>query len=275
MKDCLAFTDKAMDLMLKDPSGKLLEDVMVGLRLKRSHLAAAASIKAQMAAVMRSVGARGNEKKKLGDLVDIEGGDYITKKDEVMGEYPVYGGGTASYHINRFNREPTCVINKDGMSLSCVQMVNTRFFLNHHGWTLKLKTEEALEKFLHWQLYFRASDIYALATGSCQKGLNQKEFVQMTLYIPPLPIQQEVLAILNEMESELKVMEQMAAKAEQRAKYILDGYLTQPAANPTPHVEPVAAPQNTLIAPTPEPSEPPKPAKKVIKLKKSPVVNDS
>jgi restriction endonuclease S subunit len=44
--------------------------------------------------------------------------------------------------------------------------------------------------------------------------------------IPPLPIQQEVLAILNEMESELKVMEQMAEKAEQRAKYILEGYLT-------------------------------------------------
>ena len=59
MKDCLAFTDKAMDLMLKDASGKALENVIGGLRLKRSQLATAASIKAQMAAVMRSVGARG------------------------------------------------------------------------------------------------------------------------------------------------------------------------------------------------------------------------
>lgn len=226
MKDCLAFTDKAMDLMLKDPSGKALEDVMGGLRLKRSQLATATSIKAQMAAVMRSVGARGYEKKAIGDIVEIEGGDYITKKDEAVGEYPVYGGGTASYHINRFNREPTCVINKDGMSQSCVQIVSTRFFLNHHGWTLKLRSTEVLEKFLHWQLYFRASDIYSLATGSCQKGLNQKEFVQMIVYIPPLPIQQEVLTTLNEMEAEMNTLEQMAAKAEQRAKYILDGYLT-------------------------------------------------
>jgi len=226
MKDCLAFTDKAMDLMLKDPSGKLLEDVMGGLRLKRSHLAAAASTKTQMAAIMRSVGARGYEKKAIGYIVEIEGGDYITKKDEALGEYPVYGGGTASYHINRFNREPTCVINKDGMSPSCVQMVSTRFFLNHHGWTLKVTSNDVIEKFLHWQLYFRASDIYSLATGSCQKGLNQKEFVQMIVYIPPLPIQQEVLEILNEMEAELKVMEQMTTNAEHRAKYILDGYLT-------------------------------------------------
>ena len=111
------------------------------------------------------------------------------------------------------------------MSPSCVQMVSTRFFLNHHGWTLKVTSNDVIEKFLHWQLYFRASDIYSLATGSCQKGLNQKEFVQMIVYIPPLPIQQEVLAILNDMEAGLKVMEQMAANAEQRAKYILDGYL--------------------------------------------------
>ena len=274
MKECLAFTDKAMELMLKDPSGKLLEDVMVGLRLKRSHQTAAASIKAQMAAIMRSVGARGYEKKKLGDLVGIEGGDYITKKDETLGEYPVYGGGTASYHINRFNREPTCVINKDGMSLSCVQMVNTRFFLNHHGWTLKLKTDEALEKFLHWQLYFRASDIYALATGSCQKGLNQKEFVQMTLYIPPIPIQQEILAILNEMESELKAMEQMAAKAEQRAKYILDGYLcSKPNSTPVLTANPnnqQDASVNTLIPVNEivETTEPAK-AKRILKIKKT------
>lgn len=212
------------------PPLDIQQEIVQALDLMYNNAAAAkataTSIKAQMAAVMRSVGARGFEKKAIGDIVEIEGGDYITKKDEAVGEYPVYGGGTASYHINRFNREPTCVINKDGMSQSCVQMVSTRFFLNHHGWTLKLRSTEVLEKFLHWQLYFRASDIYSLATGSCQKGLNQKEFVQMIVYIPPLPIQQEVLAMLNEMEAELKVMEHMAAKAEQRAKYILDGYLT-------------------------------------------------
>jgi restriction endonuclease S subunit len=134
---------------------------------------------------------------KLGDLVEIEGGDYITKSSETTGEYPVYGGGAASYHINRFNREPTCVINKDGMSASCVQMVNTRFFLNHHGWTLKLKSADLVEKFLHWQLYSRSDEIFTLATGSCQKGLNQKEFTQFMIYIPPLPIQQEIVTALD------------------------------------------------------------------------------
>jgi restriction endonuclease S subunit len=56
--------------------------------------------------------------------------------------------------------------------------------------------------------------------------VTQGKLLEILMVIPPLPIQQEVLAILNEMEAELKVMEQMAANAEQRAKYILDGYLT-------------------------------------------------
>jgi type I restriction enzyme, S subunit len=245
MKDCIVFTDKAMDLMLKDPTGKQLEDVLGGLRDKRDCLNLCIRKKSQMAAIVRSVGARGFERKKLGDIVDIEGGEYITKSSETIGEYPVYGGGSASYYINRFNREPTCVINKDGMSASCVQMVNKKFFMNHHGWTLKLKSSEFIEKFLHWQLYFRANEIYNLATGSCQKGLNYHTFIQFTIFCPPLPIQHEVLAILNEMEAELQTLEQMAAKAEQRAKFILDGYLT-----PAPQAveaEPVVDP-NSIAA---------------------------
>jgi restriction endonuclease S subunit len=44
--------------------------------------------------------------------------------------------------------------------------------------------------------------------------------------IPPLPIQTEILAILNEMETELNTLEQMAIKAETRTRFILDGYLS-------------------------------------------------
>jgi len=94
---------------------------------------------------------------------------------------------------------------------------------------------------------------------------------------PPLSIQQEVLTILNEMEAELKTMEQMAAKAEQRAKYVLDGYLSsQPVEATVQEVpEPDVAPQNTLVSvgesePAEAPTPPPKPAKRIIKLKKGP-----
>ena len=285
MKDCLAFTDKAMDLMLKDPSGKLLEDVMGGLRLKRAHLAAAAFIKAQMAAVMRSDGARGYEKKKLGDLCIVDFGERITQKNDKGTIYPVYGSGNDTFRTDRYNREgKTCKLGRFAISeTNMVMIVEGKYWLMDSGFTIKSKDSKiVLDEFLWHTLLCDKERLSETSTGSCQKNIEMERFYNLSYSIPPLPIQEKVLAKLNEMEAELKVMEQMAANAEQRAKYILDGYLfSQPVADTVQEVlEPDVAPQNTLVSvsesePAEAPTPPPKPAKKVIKLKKSPPVHDT
>lgn len=295
MKDCLAFTENAMDLMLKDPSGKALEDIIGGLRLKRSQLATATSIKAQMAAVMRSVGARGYEKKRLGELYNdpntikrFNSGD----RDNV-GDVPFFNGkwscpdGTHSDHSFELD-SPYFVMIKDGGGDHNSDTVGMGKFFNvtgkcaitSHNMVLSPKAENGVShSFVYHYLCSSAKNIRDMAKYSINLGSISKDSIMgFEIPCPPLAIQQEVLAILNEMEAELKVMEQMAAKAEQRAKYILDGYLTsqsQPTAEPIEEVvEPVAVPQNTLVSSTPEPvvpaepTEPPKPAKKVFKLKK-------
>jgi hypothetical protein len=115
------------------------------------------------------------------------------------------------------------------------------------------------------------------SSGSAQPFVSCKNINAMEIPIPPLAIQEEVFTILNEMEAELKSMEQMAAKAEQRTKYVLDGYLSSQPVEATVQqvLELDVAPQNTLVSvsesePAEAPTPPPKPAKKVIKLKKSP-----
>ena len=298
MKDCLAFTDKAMDLILKDPSGKLLEDVMGGLRLKRSHLAAATSIKSQMAAVMRSVGARGYEKKKLGDVSSMVKGNAF-KSEEFLGSgFPILKVSdlenrgintlnlvytTENSNYNKFlvkRNDVLLVVTGSSTGKLAMNTTNMEFYLNQNSVVLRADPVVIEQKFL---FYLLLSDDFQKAisngsSGSAQPFVSCKNINEMEIPVPPLAVQQEVLAILNEMEAELNVMEQIAAKAEQRAKYILDGYLTsrsQLTAEPIEElVEPVAVPQNTLVSSTPEPAvpaeptEPPKPAKKVFKLKK-------
>ena len=108
--------------------------------------------------------------------------------------------------------------------------------------------------------------------------IRKSDLSEILMPIPPLAVQQEVLAMLNEMEAELKTMEQMAAKAEQRAKYILDGYLSsKPSSEPAPvqevpeHIEEAQVPVNEIVnisvSPV-APVDPPKPKKTVLKLKK-------
>ena len=277
MKDCLAFTDKAMDLMLKDPSGKALEDLMGALRLKRSQLVAAASIKAQMAAVMRCVGARGYKKKKLEDLCDLlsgKGGNY----QEDGNTYPYYDSNGITGYRKDFCFEGDHIITARKMSIGAVHFASGKFWSSDNTINIRIKDATVLStRFFYLWLLLNNKALKDLSSG-IKPGIRKSEVAEILMPLPPLPIQEEVLTILNEMEADVKVMEQMAAKAEQRAKYILEGYLTsqsQPTAEPIEEVvEPVAVPQNTLVSSTPEPvvpaepTEPPKPAKKVFKLKK-------
>lgn len=245
MKDCLAFTDKAMDLMLKDPSGKLLEDVMGGLRLKRSQLAAASSIKAQMAAVVRSVGGRGFEVKKLGDVCSFVNGYAFKSEEFIETGIPVVKITTIKDNVIKL--EKACYVKKNNklngfivkngdfvvalsgatVGIIGINTTGTECYLNQRVARIDVTSSLTTTRFIYLAMIYGGyiEIIRELAGGSAQPNVSTKKIEELDIPIPPLPIQQEVLAILNEMEAEMKTFEQMAEKSEQRAKYILDGYL--------------------------------------------------
>ena len=133
------------------------------------------------------------ESKKLGDICILETGDYITKDIMKEGIYGVYGGGEATYHIEKYNRENKLVIAKDGVSEKCVRYINNKFFLNHHGWTIKLKDKVIIENYINLWLLNNQSIIYNLAHGGAQKGINQKTFLELNIQIPSKENQQKII----------------------------------------------------------------------------------
>jgi type I restriction enzyme S subunit len=210
-----------------------------------SAKAAAASIKAQMAAVMRSVGARGYEKKKMGDLSSMIKGNAFKSEEFLTSGFPILkvsdlenrciNTSNLVYTRQNSNYNKFLVIKNDillvvtGSSTGKLAMNTSEmeFYLNQNSVVLRADPNVVEQKFL---FHLLLSDefqkcITNASSGSAQPFISCKNINEMEIPIPPLPIQQEVLAILNEMEAELKVMEQMVVKAEQRAKYILDGYL--------------------------------------------------
>lgn len=238
MKDCLAFTDKAMDLMLKDPSGKLLEDVMGALRLKRAQLAAAASIKAQMAAVMRSVGARGYEKKKLGGMIEMLGGKRRTIQEATDdGQYDFITCsimGTSRINVADFNKE-AIIINAINGSGRCRPYYSEKYSTttNNIHFTLKGDCNYMSLKYLYKCLDLNSKLLEEGFSGGNQKKIGQEYIKIIEMPVPPLPVQREILTILNEMEAEMKTLQEMAEKTEKRAKFILGGYLSSPLATTT------------------------------------------
>lgn len=239
--------------------------------------ATATSIKAQMAAVMRSVGARGYEEKKLGDVFIVKGGKAINKENLTGTKFPYYGCNGVNGYVDEYLFEGEYIICAQDGSIGSVYMVNEKFYPSNHTHIITTKDAAILTNQFGSYYLKMCVDWKPLITSIIPK-VTQGKLLEIPIVIPPLPIQQEVLAILNEMEAELKVMEQMAAKAEQRAKYILDGYLSnKPSSEPAPvqevpeHIEEAQVPVNEIlevsVAPV-APVDPPKPKKTVLKLKK-------
>ena len=139
----------------------------------------------------------GFEMMKLGDIIELETGTYITKKTSEEGPYPVYGGGGVSSYISNFNRENKFVIAKDGVSEICARFVHDKFFLNHHGWTFNIKKECAEYKYVGQWLLNNQQSIYALAVGTAQKGINQDAFLSLEIPLPSLERQQQIVESID------------------------------------------------------------------------------
>ena len=225
LSETLKLTSRAMDLVLAQPNGTMLEPIVEAQRMMRKSAQMAADVKAQMAAIVKSVGCRGFPVVKLGDIVTIESGKYITKKEAVDEGFPIYGGGDAcDYYSNTNNRNNRMVVAKDGVSLKCIRWVYEKFHLNHHGWTLLCK-DEILEKYLYYYLSTNQQQIYDLASGSAQKGINKKTMEDFEITLPPLDFQQAVLVRLDALQSQLASLETLSKQAEDNARFILESYL--------------------------------------------------
>ena len=212
--------------------------------------AAATSVKSQMAAVVRSVGARGFERKKLGDVCEFN--TNISKHDTHYGKEtglrPFYTGAANNklFTDTPDIHHPVIIMNRTNGAGKCNLFIDTECAVAGQAMVfyMKDKDEKTLQYLYHYLNTFktRVEEGYV---GSNHKNISNGFMETFEVEFPPLPVQHEVLAILNEIEAELQTLEQMAAKAEQRAKFILDGYLT-----PAPQAveaEPVVDP-NSIAA---------------------------
>ena len=244
MKDCLGFTDKAMDLMLKDPTGKQLEDVLGGLRDKRDCLNLCIRKKSQMAALVRSVGERGFERKHIKDVMNVVSGK-ANQDREVGRPVPYYDSNGVIGYVAEPLYTGEYTITARNLSIGAVHYINGPFYPSDHTINFTSLDQNVINNrfFYNW-LHLNNQVLKELSSG-IKPGIRKSDVAEILMPVPPIDFQHEVLAILNEMEAELQTLEQMAAKAEQRAKFILDGYLT-----PAPQAveaEPVVDP-NSIAA---------------------------
>jgi len=153
----------------------------------------------------------------LGDLLKLDFGTRITKKNDEGTLFPVYGGGGESFRTDSFTRENDVVVSRFAMSPQCVRVVIGKFYLLDSGFTFSIDqkfAERATKNFVAQVLLNNQNRIYKCARGHAQKNIDIDAFRALQIPLPPLEVQKEIVA---EIEGYQKVID--------GARAVVDNYL--------------------------------------------------
>ena len=138
--------------------------------------------------------------KTLGEVCKIQNGKRIVKEQVETGEYPVLGGGGfTSFYTNEYSREgKTCKISREGMSLhNCVMLLNEKYYLNSQAFTIKSNNESIINEYLWYYLDNNKEQVFKCGRGPAQKAIDIDEFKSISIPIPSLERQQEIVKYLD------------------------------------------------------------------------------
>lgn len=160
----------------------------------------------------------------LGDVCEIVNGTRIVKKDNIRGQYPVYGSGEESFTTTTYNREgDVTIIGRFALSEKCVRIIkNTKLFLNDSAITIDCESL-VTKKYISYYLLFNQNIIYEISRGQAQRNLNMEKLRNLKIPLPSLEVQQQIVDELSMIETSIQTigtrLSQLNKEKEQYKKY--------------------------------------------------------
>ena len=150
------------------------------------------------------------EWKKLGEVVQIEKGKQLNKRalsDE--GAYPAYNGGVSfSGFTDSYNYSANkIIISQGGASAGFVNFVTTDFYANAHCYVVLPDETQVVNRYVFHFLKLNQEVLMAKQLGAGIPALRTGEILGLSIALPPLSVQQEIVRILDKfttLEAELE-----------------------------------------------------------------------
>lgn len=152
--------------------------------------------------------------KPLGELSDISKGQLITESLAIPGDIPVIAGGKKpAYFHNTPNRKgKTISISGSGASAGYVSFHKTPIFASDCS-TIQESDNYSIE-FLYYTLLLKQHEIYNSQTGGAQPHIHPIDLHPLIVNFPTDKKEQDLIAtILNEMDTEISMLEARLSKA--------------------------------------------------------------
>ena len=142
----------------------------------------------------------GVEWKKLGDYIELYTGEQLNKDAMLSdGVYPVMNGGVlASGFTDSFNEEAdTITISQGGASAGFVNWMESKFWAGAHCFIVKVINDKIINRYLYFFLKNSERKMMLSKYGAGIPSLSKESVNKLLIPIPPLPIQQEIVRILD------------------------------------------------------------------------------
>lgn len=164
----------------------------------------------------------------LGEVCDIHKGVQFNKSDmNDTGTYPVINGGiNPSGYVEVFNEdENTITISQGGASAGYVNFLKSKFWLGAHCYAVK-PGERVLNRYLFHFIKHNEITLQQCQYGAGIPALAKGTISSLEIPVPPLPVQEEIVRILDsftELQAELQAELQ---KRLQQYNYYRDNLLS-------------------------------------------------
>ena len=150
----------------------------------------------------------GVEWKPLGEVAEHKRGTTVTKNIAKEGIYPVISGGQQpAYYIDQFNRRgETITVAGSGAYAGFVMYWNEPIFVGD-AFSVKANEEQVLLRYIYHFLLSIQEKIHDLKSGGGVPHVYAKDVARFIIPLPPLPVQQEIVRILDKfttLEAELE-----------------------------------------------------------------------
>lgn len=156
----------------------------------------------------------------LGECIEIYTGIQFNKRDmSEVGTYPVLNGGiNPSGFSEKYNEEKdTITISQGGASAGYVNWMDCKFWAGAHCFVVKPDNDILNNRYLYFLLKNSEQVLMQAKHGAGIPGLNRDKVKNLIMPIPPLPIQEEIVRILDHF-TELTASLQAELQAELQAR---------------------------------------------------------
>ena len=247
LADTIKMADKAMDLVLANPSGASMDPIVEAQRLVRKSAQMVADVKAQMVAIVKASTCNKNYKQlKLCDVA-VCNPDTVSKTDsfdriQYIDLASVKEGSIANIQSIQYDTKPSRAQRKvkvnDIIWGSVRPLSRSYAFISKEcdntivstGFVVVRCKNNAIviPKFLYYVLTTDDCINYLNnhSTGSTYPAFNVSTLMNYEVNIPPVEFQQSIIDRLDILDSQIKSLQSLSKNAEDNARFILDSYLS-------------------------------------------------